>query len=131
MMVVDTSVWVDYFNGTITTQTDALDDVLGSQEVIMGVLILTEVLQGFRDESHFVQARQLLRSFPVVTLLGPHLAVRSAKHYRALRARGVTVRKTIDVMISTYCIAQGLPLLYADRDFDVMVRYLGLRAVAA
>ena len=96
------------------------------QDVIIGDLILTEVLQGFRHDRHFRQARQLLQTFPIVTMVGPQLAIRSAEHYRALRRRGVTVRKTIDVMIGTYCIANNIPLLHADRDFDPMVSTLGL-----
>ncbi len=131
MIVVDTSVWIDYFNGVPTPATDMLDAALGSQEILVGDLIFTEVLQGFRSETDFTQARQLFHAFPIVTMLGPELALRSAEHYRALRARGVTVRKTIDIMIGTYCIAHDLPLLYADRDFTPMVRYLGLRVVAA
>ena len=129
MILVDTSVWVDYFNGQSSAQTDALDDALGMQDLIIGDLILTEVLQGFRPDRHFRQARQLLQTFPIVTMVGPQLAIRSAEHYRALRRRGVTVRKTIDVMIGTYCIANNIPLLHADRDFDPMVQHLGLVAV--
>ena len=131
MIVVDTSVWVDYFNDNPTPETDTLDEALGQQEIILGDIILTEVLQGFREDEHFVRARRLLQPFPVVTMLGPALAVRCAEHYRALRKRGVTMRKTIDVIIGTYCIAYGLPLLYADRDFDVMVSHLGLQAAPA
>ena len=129
MILVDTSVWVDYFNGHSSAQTDALDDALGMQDVIIGDLILTEVLQGFRHDRHFRQARQLLQTFPIVTMGGPQLAIRSAEHYQALRRRGVTVRKTIDVMIGTYCIANNISLLHADRDFDPMVQHLGLVAV--
>jgi predicted nucleic acid-binding protein len=131
MIVVDTSVWIDYFNGVHTPETDMLDAALGNQEILVGDLILTEILQGFRREADFTRTRQLFSAFPIVTMLGPDLAVRSAEHNRALRARSVTVRKTIDVMIGTYCIAHELPLLYADRDFDLMVRYLGLQAVTA
>ena len=129
MMVVDTSVWIDYFNGAHTPATDRLDAALGNQEILVGDLILTEVLQGLRQETDFHQVRQLFQAFPILTMVGPALAIRSAEHYRALRARGVTVRKTIDVMIGTYCIAHNLPLLYVDRDFDPMVRYLSLQAV--
>jgi predicted nucleic acid-binding protein len=129
VIVVDTSVWVDYFNGQITPHTAALDGLLGREEVIIGDLILTEVLQGFHHERHFRRALSLLQAFPVVTMLGPTLALRSAEHHRTLRARGVTVRKTIDVMIGTYCIIGNLPLLYVDRDFDPLVRHLGLRTV--
>jgi hypothetical protein len=128
MIVVDTSVWIDYFNGTITAETNWLDQLLGQQTLIIGDLILTEVLQGFRRQRHFEQAQQLMQRFPVVTMLGPILAIRSAQHYRQLRQRGITIRKTIDVMIGTSCIALELPLLYSDRDFDPMVQYLGLRS---
>ena len=127
MIVVDTSVWIDYFNGVHTRETDVLDTALGNQEILVGDLILTKILQGFRRDADFTRAQQLFSAFPIVTMLGPELAVRSAEHYRALRTRGVTVRKTIDVMIGTYCIAHDLPLLYADRDFDFMVRHLGLQ----
>ncbi|GJL61390.1 MAG: ribonuclease VapC [Nitrospirales bacterium] len=129
MTVVDTFVWIDYFNNVSTQETEVFDDLLGSQEVLLGDLILTEVLQGFQHDAHFETARKLLHAFPVVPMLGPSLALTSAQHSRTLRKRGVTVRKTIDVMIGTFCIAQDLPLLYSDRDFDPMVRYLGLRTV--
>ena len=129
MIAVDSSVWIDYFNGRATPQTDRLDAALGEQPIVIGDLVLTEVLQGFRSEQAFLRAYRLLRVFPVVTMLGPALAVRAARNYRALRAAGVTVRKTIDVMIGTYCIERKLPLLYSDRDFDPMVDHLGLKAV--
>jgi predicted nucleic acid-binding protein len=126
MIVVDSSVWVDYFNGRETRETQTLQGLLGQQEILLGDLILTEVLQGFRADAHFKQARRVLHAFPIVTMLGPVMAERSAEHYRTLRKKGVTVRKTIDVMIGTYCIFQNLSLLYCDRDFDPMVKYLGL-----
>lgn len=130
-MVVDTSVWVDYFNGRASRETDILHQALGSREVIVGDLVLAEVLQGFRKDQHFKQARTLLRPFPVVTMVGPRLAIRTAENYRELRRRGVTVRKTIDVMIGTYCIENRLPLLYSDKDFDPMVKHIGLERVRA
>ena len=126
MIVVDSSVWIDYFNGRATRQTDALHDWLGKRTVVVGDVILAEVLQGFRSDQHFRRARRLMQAFPIVTMLGPTLAVRSAENYRALRRRGVTVRRTIDIMIGTYCIARRLPLLYSDTDFDPLVRHLGL-----
>lgn len=129
MLVVDSSVWIDYFNGRHTTQTDFLHDSLSQQEIIMGDLILAEVLQGFRTDADFHRARELFLAFPVVTMLGEEMAVRSAENYRTLRKNGVTVRKTIDVMIASYCIEHALPLLYSDRDFDPMVEYLGLLVV--
>lgn len=131
MIVVDTSVWIDYFNGKQTGETDTLHGLLGTREIIIGDLILAEVLQGFRRDQHFKQARILLQPFHVVTMVGPRLAVRSAETYRKLRKRGVTVRKTIDVMIGTYCIENRLPLLYSDKDFDPMVKHVGLERVRA
>jgi predicted nucleic acid-binding protein len=127
MVVVDSSVWIDYFNGHGTAETDVLHGFLGERQIIVGDLILAEVLQGFRSDRDFRQARRLLAAFPIVTMLGPKLAFRAAEHYRLLRRLGVTVRKTIDVMIGTYCIASQLPLLHCDMDFDPMVRHLGLR----
>jgi len=125
-MLVDSSVWIDYFNGRITAQTNALDRALGIDEVIIGDLILTEVLQGFRKDADFRKARELLSSLPVVAMLGPQAALKAAENYRRLRKKGVTVRKTIDVMIASYCIEHELPLLYSDRDFDPMVEHLNL-----
>ena len=129
MIVVDTSVWIDYFNGENNAATDTLFILLGTDEILIGDLILTEVLQGFQRDQAFKKAIELLRPFPIVSMLGPDMAVHSARNYRLLRRRGVTVRKTIDVMIGSYCLAQGLPLLYADRDFDPMVQHLGLLSV--
>jgi len=127
MVVVDSSVWIDYFNGRPSLQTDALDGLLGRRHVVVGDLILAEVLQGFRRDRDFRQARRLLAAFPTASMVGPELAVRAAENYRRLRRLGVTVRKTIDVMIGTYCIARRLPLLHSDTDFEPMTRHLGLR----
>ena len=126
MVLVDSSVWIDYFNGCSTSQTDALDVLLGSDLVVIGDLILTEVLQGFRTDEDFRSARELLDPLDLRILGGRDVALAAAEHYRALRRRGVTVRKTIDVIIGTYCIMHQLPLLHADRDFDPMVRHLRL-----
>jgi len=128
MIAVDSSVWIDYFNGRPTPQADRLHQALGEEPIVIGDLVLTEVLQGFRSDRAFRRAHRLLRVFPVVTMLGPVLAVNAARNYRTLRDAGVTVRKTIDVMIGTYCIEQKLPLLYSDRDFDPMVDHLGLKS---
>ena len=129
MIIVDTSVWIDYFNGKHSKETDSLDTILGNQEILIGDLILTEILQGFQEDRLFREAQSMLESFPVVPMLGMQLAIKSATNYRILRKRGATVRKTIDVMIGTYCIEHHIPLLYADRDFDPMVRHLGLFSV--
>jgi predicted nucleic acid-binding protein len=129
MIVVDSSVWVDYFNGRDTPQTTRLDAALGVEPLAIGDLILTEVLQGFRTEADFVQARALLLSLTVFELLGLENAIRSAEHYRALRKRGVTIRKTADVIIATFCIVEGHSLLFSDKDFQPFVEHLGLREV--
>ena len=128
MILVDSSVWIDYFRGTPTPQTEMLDSLLGSEPVVTGDLVLTEVLQGFGSEHDFNQARKLLTSLVVVDLVGQDIAIQAARNFRALRALGITVRKTIDAVIATRCIATGLTLLYSDRDFDPFVQHLGLRS---
>ena len=129
MIIVDSSVWVDYFNGKISGQTDSLDRLLGQEDIVVGDLILTEVLQGFRDDSQFGEAKRLFDGFRIVSMVGKDLAIEAAKNYRTLRKRGSTVRKTIDMMIATYCIHNRIPLLYSDRDFDPIVAHLGLKTV--
>ena len=126
MILVDSSVWIDYFRGAATPQTDRLDQLLSSELLLIGDLILTEVLQGFASEPDFNQARSLLAALPVVPLVGGEVALRAARNYRQLRAQGVTVRKTIDTLIATSCIEHGYALLYSDRDFDPFVEHLGL-----
>ena len=127
MIFVDSSVWIDYFNGKKTSQTDWLDLSLGNTLLIMGDLVLTEVLQGFQSDKDFRTARDLLLGMPFVAMGSRALAIQSAVNYRTLRRKGVTVRKMIDVMIGTFCIHHGLPLLHDDRDFDPMVKFLGLK----
>ncbi len=129
MIVVDSSVWIDYFNGKKTSQTDLLDSSLGHTPVIMGDLILTEVLQGFQDSKQFRIAKDLLSGLPFMPMVGRVIALQSAENYRALRRRGVTVRKTIDVIIGTFCIYYQLPLLEDDRDFGPIAKFLGLKMV--
>jgi predicted nucleic acid-binding protein len=128
VILVDSSVWIDYFRGTATPQAERLDGLLGTEPIATGDLILTEVLQGFVSDRDFNQARKLLTSLTIVELGGRDIAVQAAKNFRALRALGVTVRKTIDAVIATRCIESRLPLLYSDRDFDPFVEHLGLRS---
>ncbi|WP_144158244.1 PIN domain nuclease [Paraburkholderia sp. BCC1885] len=129
MTLVDSSVWIDYFRGVASPETDRLDTLLGTQALLTGDLIVVEVLQGFSAESEFNTARQLMTtSLSVVSLVGPDNAVQAARNYRALRAQGVTIRKTIDTLIATYCIENGVSLLFSDRDFNSFVDYLGLRS---
>lgn len=129
MILVDSSVWIDYFRGTSTPQTDRLDAILGDEPVVMGDLILAEVLQGFVTDREFNAARKLLTALDVVALGGETVAIEAAKNHRKLRALGVTVRKTIDTLIATHCILNGYALLHSDRDFDAFEKYLGLRCV--
>jgi hypothetical protein len=129
MVLVDTSVWVDYFNGIETPRTDRLDQLLGSGRLLTGDLILAELLQGFARDADYRTARRLLLELPCAELVGRDSALRAADYYRRLRKRGVNVRKTIDVLIGTYCIQHGHELLHADRNFDSMQRYLGLRVL--
>lgn len=129
MNFVDSSVWIDYFNGEKTAQTDWLNSALGNTPIIMGDLILTEVLQGFQSDRDFRLAKNLLLRLPFMPMGGQALALESAANYRLLRKKGVTVRKTIDVMIGTFCIHYRLPLLHDDRDFDPMVKFLGLKTI--
>jgi predicted nucleic acid-binding protein len=129
LILVDSSVWIDYFKGAITAQTGKLDSLLGQEPLAIGDLILTEVLQGLVGERDFNEAMKLLTSFMVVELGGQEIAIQTAKNFRALRKRGVTVRKTIDTVIATRCIEDGYDLLHNDRDFDAFARHLGLRVV--
>lgn len=129
MILVDSSVWVDYFNGRRTRKTDRLDALLGSELLLTGDLILAEVLQGFRRERDFRRALGLFDALVFRPIGGRELAISSARNHRALRARGVTVRKTIDTIIATYCIAEGHQLLHCDRHFDPFERHLGLQVV--
>ena len=129
MILVDSSIWVDYFNGDKTAKTDWLDSALGNTPIIIGDLILTEVLRGFQSDGDFKIARGLLLRIPFMPMGGQDLALESAMNYRFLRGKGVTVRKTIDVMIGTFCIHYQLPLLHDDRDFDPMVKFLGLNII--
>jgi predicted nucleic acid-binding protein len=129
LILVDSSVWADYFKGVVTPQTEKLDRLLGREFLAIGDLILTEVLQGFAEEKDFNAARKMLTSLKVVELGGQEVAIQAAKNFRALRKLGVTVRKTIDSVIATRCIESGYDLLHDDRDFDPIAKHLGLRVV--
>lgn len=125
---VDSSVWIDYFRGAASPQTDHLDALLGREPVVVGDLVLAEVLQGFTSDRDFNQALQLFGSLDVIEVAGRDAAIFAARNFRRLRELGVTVRKTINTLIATRCIEDGLPLLYSDRDFDPFVQHLGLTA---
>jgi len=128
VIVVDSSVWIDYFNGKLTHQTLFLRDEIDRREIVVGDLILCEVLQGFRYNKDMMVARELLLGFQLRDMVGREIALKAAESYRILRARGITVRKTIDVLIGTFCIHNGFSLLHDDRDFDA-IEQLGLQVV--
>jgi predicted nucleic acid-binding protein len=130
LILVDSSVWVDYLRGTPTAHADKLDALLGTVPLAVGDLILTEVLQGCGTDREFNDVRRLLLNLTVVPLGGQDVAIEAARNYRRLRALGVTVRKTIDTVIATRCIVDKLELLHSDRDFDPFEQHLGLRCVS-
>ena len=129
MKIVDSSVWIDYFNGVESPETNKIDALLGVEPLAIGDLILTEVLQGFRQDAEYKSAKKLLTSLSVYGMLGAELAIKCADNFRALRKQGVTVRKTADVIIATFCIESGCSLLFSDKDFVPFVKHLGLRSV--
>jgi predicted nucleic acid-binding protein len=127
LIFVDSSVWVDYFNGRQSAETDYLDSLLGREPIAIGDLVLIEVLQDFKNDTDYKTARELLTSLTVFTLGGQKIAIKSADNFRLLRKRGVTVRKTSDVLIATFCIEKNLPLLHSDKDFEPFHSHLKLR----
>jgi predicted nucleic acid-binding protein len=130
MVLVDSSVWINYFNGKNTWQTETLDQMLLQIPLLIGDLILTEVLQGFKKESEYNKAKEVLSILSCKRLGGYEIAIKSAENYRKLRKKGVTVRKTIDVIIGTFCINENIALLHDDKDFEQMVKYLGLKSIS-
>ncbi len=129
MILVDSSVWIDYFNGQTTWQTNMLDNLLSNVPIIMGDLILTEILQGFRSDKDYKSAKSYLSILPFHEIGGYTVAVNSAQNYRILRKKGITVRKTIDIIIGTFCILKDLSLLHDDHDFTPMVDHLSLKVL--
>lgn len=130
VILVDSSVWIDYFIGNDSAEADFLDRTLGNRAVAIGDLILTEILQGFRHEKDYKVAKKLLEELTVFELLGKKMAIKSADNFRKLRKKGITIRKTADVIIASYCIEHNLPLLFSDKDFQPFVEHLGLRNAA-
>jgi len=127
LIFVDSSIWIDFFNGRRSIETDKLDSLLGIEPVGLGDLVLIEVLQGFHHDRDYQTAKDLLTSLTIFDLGGREIAVKSADNFRYLRKRGVTVRKTVDVLIATYCIHHNLPLLHSDKDFEPFHTHLNLR----
>lgn len=131
MIVADTTVWIDFFRGRDTPRTSALGRAASDGLLLVGDLILLEILQGVRDDAQAARVEHALRAHPVEAMLTPALAPIAARNYRLLRAAGVTIRRTVDLVIGTFCIEGGHVLLHADRDFDPMRGHLGLRVLDA
>jgi predicted nucleic acid-binding protein len=129
MVIVDTTVWIDYLGGTVNDQTLWLDRELGRQRLGVTDLILCEVLQGVRGDAAFAQVRRDLEKFRIFETGGVEFAVAAAQNYRSLRRRGAMVRKTIDCLVATLCLEAGYELLHRDHDFDAFEKHLGLRVV--
>ena len=129
MLIVDSTVWVDYFNGIGNPQTDYLDQIVDKTPILIGDLILAEVLQGFREDTDFEKARRTFGKYMQVEMVNPELALQSARNYRLLRHKGITVRKTMDSLIATYCIENEHDLLHNDSDFEGYEKHLGLSVI--
>lgn len=126
MILVDTSVWIDYFNGVENSHTNALDIAIVEGKAALGDLILLEILQGFRNDRDYKTAQKTLATLDQYEMFGKKMVGKCAENYRQLRKKGITIRKTTDVIIATFCIEQNLPLLFLDRDFIPFVDHLGL-----
>ena len=129
MIVVDTTVWIDFFRARDTDQTMKLRRLIGRELILIGDIVLVEILQGVRDDAQAARVEQALRVHRIEPMLSGILAPKVASNYRLLRAKGITVRKTIDMIIGTFCIEGGHALLHSDRDFDPMQDYLGLSVI--
>jgi len=129
VILVDTSVWIDYFNGNNNRATDSLDDLLVEGTVAIGDLIYLEILQGIRNDGDYRTVKSRLTALTIYELFGIDAVERCAKSYRTLRKKGATVRKTADVIIASFCIHHEIPLLFLDKDFIPFVQILGLRSV--
>mgnify|MGYP003402406976 CR=1 FL=1 len=126
MILVDSSVWIDYFNGVEKPETAKLDSLLGIESIAVGDIILTEVLQGFKSDRDYQIAKDLFTSLTIFELINTQLAIQSADNYRYLRKKGITIRKTIDVIIATFCLQNNLSLLFIDQDFIPFIEHLNL-----
>ena len=128
--MIDTSVWIDYFNGKESKETNILDEILGEGDAVIGDLILLEILQGFRTDKDYNLAKKNLKNLDQYELFGKQMVDKCATNYRSLRKKGITIRKTADVIIATFCIENNMPLLFSDRDFLPFVEYLKLATIS-
>ena len=129
MIIADTSVWIDYFNGKVDSYTDELDKQLNEGNVVLGDLILLEILQGIKSDKEYNKTKMILETLDQYEMLGHNMVTRCANNYRQLRKQGMTIRKTADVIIATFCIENKIPLLFTDRDFKPFVEHCGLISV--
>lgn len=129
MIFLDSTILIDYFNGELNWHVEKLDQILGRELIVIGDYVLTEVLRGFKSDKDFQKAQVVLNAFPCLSICGEEIAVKSAINYRYLRKKGITIRKTIDVIIATFCIENNLTLFHNDRDFDPFVKYLKLKII--
>lgn len=129
MILADSSVWIDHLKGTLTDSVGRLRALLGTQQLLVGDLILCEVLRAVGSEAEALRVEAILPEFDFVALSDHEIAIKAAGNYRALRERGITIRTTVDLIIGTFCIERGHALLHSDRDFNPMERYLGLQTV--
>ena len=131
MILADTSIWIDFFNGKITPETNMLDKALAEGNVIIGDLILLEVLQGIKNDNEYKKTLKALETLDSFELFGKTMVLDCAKNFRKLRKKGLTIRKTADLIIATFCIKNKIPLLYSDRDFIPFSKHLGLVSVSS
>ena len=129
MILVDTSIWIDYFNGIDKKETNILDIALIDGTVAIGDMIVMEILQGFRNDQDYIKAKKSLATLEQYEMFGQSMVIKCADNYRALRKRGITIRKTADVIIASFCIDKKIPLLFSDRDFMPFVKHLNLLSV--
>jgi len=129
VILIDTSAWIDYFNGIDNPTTDLVDKVLDTEPILIGDLIYCELLQGFKTEEKFSEVKELLSNLMRVELVGFEIAEKAATNYRILRKQGITIRKTIDILIATFCVENKIALIHKDRDYDLMIDPLGLMIV--
>ncbi len=130
MIMIDTSVWIDYFNGKESKETNILDEILAEGNAVIGDLILLEILQGFRTDKDYNLAKKNLKNLDQYQLFGKQMVDKCATNYRSLRKKGITIRKTADVIIATFCIENNMPLLFSDRDFLPFVEHLKLDTIS-
>ncbi|WP_430440544.1 type II toxin-antitoxin system VapC family toxin [Shinella sp.] len=127
MIVVDSSVWIAAFRGIVTPQSMRLKTISRARDILLGDIVLLEILQGAQSDGNAANLQKRLAPFQVAPMLSPDIAIKAAANFRLLRSKGITIRKTADLIIGTYCMEHGHSLLHADRDFNPMAEHLGLR----